>query len=292
MSYRYVIIALIAICLSGCQTKLPENYGVYCSGKSLQLVNSQKIKFNGNILETITGLAGPSGVEIGALDYLIVFEKDLNPKQIKLVKLSFQKFGTVQNIMGPQAVETNLWVASQNIEFDVTPIEGKKNMFKIIPKTRLANGFYALHYGGLDKLSAMEAANGNNAYDFVIGSKGDYLSHESQKAVNSASINSEADKLLLEMNKHFNAGNFEGMKEIYRPQGRILAGPELAEFIKGQKTWKQTAGTVIESEIVTRNITDDTGVFEIETKYSSKGVQKEKLVISKTDGKFIITSLE
>jgi hypothetical protein len=283
------VLVLISI---GCSAKLPDKYGVYCYSKSVQPVNSQKIKFSGNILETITGLAGPSGVEIDTLNYLVVFEKDLNPKQIKLVKLSFQKFGTVQNIMGPQAVETNLWVASQNIDFDVTPIDGKKDMYKITPKTRLANGFYALHFGGLDKLSAMEAANGNDAYDFVIGSKGDYLSHESQKAANSTSINSEADKLLAEMNKHFNAGNFEGMKEIYRPQGRILAGSELSEFIKGQKTWKQTAGTVIKSEIVSRNITDDSGVFEIETKYSTKGVQKEKLVISKVESKYVITSLE
>jgi hypothetical protein len=288
---KQLLLTLLIFGLAGC-TKLPENYGVYCSDGALQAVHPQKIKFTGNLSEAITGLTGPSGPELNRLDHVIVFEKEMDPKRIRLVRLSFQKTGTVQNIAWLQPVGVNLWVVSEGIDINISPIDGRKDMYRVTPKVQLGEGFYAIHFGGLDRISTIEAAAGNDAYDFVIGSKGKYLSYAEQTSSNDKTLRTEADRLMSKMNRLFNNGDFEEIREIYRPQGRQLSGVELNEFIKGQRIWRQAAGNIVSTEIVSSQIADQSGTFELETRYSIKGVQKEKMTIAKIDEKYVITSLE
>lgn len=72
----------------------------------------------------------------------------------------------------------NLWTAARNIDFDISPIDGKKDMYKLTPKEKLTEGYYALHFGGLENISTIEASVGNTAFDFVIGNSDDYQSYE------------------------------------------------------------------------------------------------------------------
>jgi hypothetical protein len=80
----------------------------------------------------------------------------------------------VDNVLSKSTVAVNLWAAAENMEFDVAPIDGEKDMYRLTPKSPLADGFYALHFGGMENQSTLEASMGSVAYDFVVGNIDDY----------------------------------------------------------------------------------------------------------------------
>jgi hypothetical protein len=290
---RILLVTLIVTLIVGCSQKLPENYGIYAyTNKGREALSGQKILFAGNLLQSITGLKGAASKGFDSISHFIIFEKDINPKSIGITQLVFKKGGYVQNIIGTTYVDVNLWVASKNIDFDIAPIEGKKDMYKLTPKEKLSSGFYALHFGGLANLSTIEASLGNTAFDFVIGNSNDYQGYEVLKKRNDDKIKAEAEQLLKSMNSYFNDKDYIKMKEIYRPNGRVLSESEWQEFTKGLNTWFHAAGKIVDSKINTENIIDNEGMFQIQTIYEKKGQQTERFVVRKIDGKYYITSLE
>lgn len=94
------------------------------------------------------------------------------------------------------------------------------------------------------------------------------------------------------MNSCFNNREYAGMREIYRPDGRILSEPEWQAFTKGLVTWLNTSGKILESTIISSNVSDSGGIFQIQTVYERMGQQSEQLVVKKVNGSFFITSLE
>jgi len=289
----FTFIVLFAVLVASCSQNLPEYYGIYAyTDEGKIILSGQKILFSGNVFNAITGLKGPSGIECNTIKNFIVFEKDINPKIIKISKLEFKKGGDVQNIFGDNFVDANLWVASKEIDFDIAPIEGKKDMYRLTPKEKLSEGFYALHFGGLGKISTIEASIGNMAYDFVIGNKNDYPTYEVMKRQNEENMQKEAGNLLELFNTYFNNKQCTNLKNIYRPNGRILNDSELHNFCRGQETWLQEAGRIIESKIVNGNISENESIFEIRTVYERRGQQNERLVVRKLDGKYYIIAIE
>lgn len=288
--------------LTGCSQNLPENYGIYANtDKGRTTLSGQKVSFTGNLLQSITGVKGPSGVECNSIKDFIIFEKEINPKYVRISKLEFKKGGYIDSFMGKSYVDVNLWVAAGNVEFDVAPIDGKKDMYRLTPKTTLNNGFYALHFGGLENDSTIEASTGNMAHDFVIGKKSDYPNPEEKKMLeekarvdNQEMVRTEADMLLKTMNEAFNSKDYAKIKDIYRPNGNVFStDSEWQEFTKGLATWLGDAGRIKESKIVTvMSIGEEEGTFAVETEYEKKGKQSERLAIRKIDGKFFVTAME
>lgn len=279
--------------VASCSQNLPENYGIYAyTDKGKITLSGQKIHFTGNLLQSITGLKGASGVKCNSIKNFIVFEQDINPKSIKISKLEFKKGGYVQNIFNKTYVDVNLWTVAKNINFDVAPISGKKDMYRLTTKENLSEGFYALHFGGLEATEIIEAVSGNIAYDIVIGKIEDYQSYEVIKKHNEEKLKAEAENLLKNMNNYFNNKDYIKMKEVYRPDNKILSDSEWQEFTNGLATWLNSAGKVIESNIVSSNISDNEGIFQIQTIYEKKGQQNEKIVVRNLEGKYFITSLE
>ena len=287
------IFLLFSLFLLSCSQNLPESYGVYAyTDKGRITLSGQKIFFRGNLMQSITGLQGASGIECKSIKYLIVYEKDINPKMVRLTKLAFKRRGYVQNLFGNDSVEVNLWVQANNVNFDVAPVEGEKDMYKLIPKEKLPEGLYALHFGGLENIPTLEASIGNIAYDFVIGNATDYPSYEIIKKNNEEKIKTEAENILKTMNNYFNNKDYIKMREIYRPDGRVFSDSEWQEFTKGLSTWLNESGEIKESKIINSNISENAGVFEVQTTYAKKGQQKEKFVVTTIEGKYFITSLE
>lgn len=286
-------VILMFLSLAACSQNLPENYGIYAyTDKGRVALTGQRIFFSGNLFQSIAGLKGATGSGYNSVKHFIVFEKDINPKSINITKLEFKKGGSVQNIIGSSYVEVNLWVPAKNADFDIAPIDGKKDMYKLTPKEKLTVGFYALHFGGLGNTSTIEASLGNMAYDFVVGNSEDYQSHEVLKQRNEDKVKSEAEGLLKTMNSYFNQREYTKMKDIYRPDGRIFSDAEWQTFTKGLDTWLNTSGKIADSKINAANITDNEGIFQIQTMYEKKGQQTEKLVVRKIDGKYYITAIE
>lgn len=276
-----------------CGQNLPESYGIYAyTDKGRIPLNGQKVLFVGNIFQSITGLKGASGPGYNSVKHFIAFEKDINPKSIRLAKLEFRKGGAVSNPFGSTHVTVNLWVAVKSIGMDIAPIEGKKDMYKLTPKENLAQGFYALHFGGLGNVATLEAAFGNIAFDFVVGDSSNYQSYEVLQKRNEEKVRSEAERLLTTMNNYFNSRDYVKMKQIYRPNGKVLSESEWQDFIKGLGTWLDNAGKIVNSRIASSNIADNEGVFQLETTYERKGQQSERLLVRMIDGKYYIISLE
>lgn len=287
------VAALFLISCGKLTEKLPENYGIYANtDKGLTALSGQKVHVKGNLLEAISGLKGASGAECASLSNFIVFEKDINPKHIRLSSLEFKESGSVQNLFGRDSVEVNLWTRARNIDFDVSPIEGKKDMYRITPKEKLNEGFYALHFGGLENMSMLEASLGNNVYDIVIGNKSRYLSKEEMKRNDDERLKAEAGKLLQAMNGFFNNKEYGKIKDIYRPDGRVMINEEWQEFAKGFATWLGEAGAIKESSILSTEVNGEEGIFSVQTIYEKKGAQTERLIVRKMGEGYFITSLE
>lgn len=287
------LLFIIIISLLSCSQNLPETYGIYAyTDKGRVALSGQKIYFAGNLMQSFTGLKGASGSGYSSIKYFIIFDKEINPKSIRLSKLAYKKGGNVQGIWGDTYVDVNLWSATKHIDIDIAPIDGKKDMYKLIPKEKLMEGFYALHFGGLENISTIEASVGNTAFDFVIGKNDDYLSQEVLKKRSEEKIKSEAENLLTNMNLYFNNRNYAMMKEIYRPDGRVLSDIEWHDFTKGLSAWLNNAGKITDSKIVNYNITDKESSFQIQTTYERKGQQTERLVVKNINGKYYVTSLE
>ena len=276
---------------------LPESFGYYaCTDKALIPINSQKIDLVGNISGCITGIKGTSGTQVDSLKYFIVYEKNLNIKTVSIVKLHFKQTGMVQNIIGSTPVEVNLWSTAENVDFDVSPIAKKPDMYKLTPKSPIKPGFYAIHTGVLNTSSTIDAAmdrDHNKIYDIVVGESVEkYKSSESKKQEKEASIAIEAQNLLQSFNSHFNAVDCNNLKEIYMPQGKALAGNELKEYCTGISSWLNKSGKITKSDIVGSDVTGDSGTFNVATTYEKTGVQNEKFVITKISGRYRIISFE
>lgn len=290
---KFTLIAISLLLIISCSQNLPENYGFYANTDEGRIIlNGQKINFRGNLMESITGLIGASGVQCDSIKNFIVFEKDIDPKSLILSRLEFKRRGSVQNIMSRSNVEVNLWVASKSIDIDIAPVKGRKDMYKITPNIQLPKGFYAIHFGGLSNRSTIEASMGNIAYDFVIGSVDDYLSYDVMKKRNKERLLKETKNLLKELNAFYNDNDIDKIKNIYRPNGQFFSDSKWMEFSSGLHTWFEGAGKVTESKIIKSTITENKGIFTIQTIYTKKGKQTEKLEIQKIDGKYYITSLE
>ncbi|MBI4690705.1 MAG: hypothetical protein HY754_10650 [Nitrospirae bacterium] len=292
--FKYLLIVLFLLAGLGCE-KYPENYGIYVyanTDNGLLTLKSQKVSFVGNLFMSITGLKSASGTQCNSVKNFIVFEKDINPKSVRISKLEFKKGGYVDNPFGNTYVDVNLWTAAKHIDFDISPIEGKKDMYKLTPKEKLPEGFYAVHFGALENISTIEASIGNIAFDFVIGNSDDYQSYEIIKKRNEEKFKSEAETLLKAMNTYFNNKDYSKIKEIYRPDGRTFSDSEWQDFTKGLATWLNDAGKIKESKIVTSSVSEDSGTFEVQTVYEKKGQQNEKLVVRKIGQNYFITSLE
>lgn len=289
-----IIVFLSLLLFSSCGQNLPENYGIYVdTNKGRIALPGQKILFKGNLMVSITGLKEPSGIECKSVKSFIVYKENINSESIKLSRLEFKRWGSVQNIIGRSNVEVNLWAPANLIDINIAPIEGRKDMYNITPKAELSDGFYTLYFGGLgNSVFTLEASMGNIAYDFVVGDADNYPSYELMKKRNEEKVKAEAETLLKMMNNYFNNRDYAKMKEIYRPDGRLLSASEWQKFTKGLGIWLNAAGKTLDSKIVNSNISDNEGMFQIQTVYERKGQQNERLVVRNMGGKYFITSLE
>jgi hypothetical protein len=289
----FLLLLPTLLAVSACSEKLPENFGIYANSDKGQIrLEGQKAQFSGNLLESISGVKGPSGAAFNSVKDLIVFEKDLDPKIVKLSNLKFLSKGEVKNLFGTDTVDINLWTISGDIPVDISPVSKKKDMYKITPKTKLGKGFYAIHFGSLESRNTLDNVQGNRVFDFVIGDVKDYPSFEESQRANREAFMTQANSILKTINDCFNGGSFEKMRSVYQPDGEKLDDAKWKEFCSGQLLWKKQSGNILKSVIVSSDVGDDTGTFDIETTYEKKGIVKERIAIKRKDNSFVIIKIE
>ena len=291
MKINKILLYILLFLLSSCSEQVPNNFGIYISSnKELINLNLQKAYIKGNLIESISGLNGSSGACFNKFDYLIVFEQNLNPSDIKISKLEFKKGVTVKNIFGNSYVEVNLWTSEKVIAINVEPVKGKKDMYKIYSTTQLDTGFYALHFGALTNKETPDAFN-KVAYDFVIGTSiAPYQSFKDAQIKNESSMTNKAEKLLILINEYFNNKNYSDLHKIYlKPDGSIFNDIEWKSMVEGFTNWHSQSGKIKSSLIIDKNITNNISYFSIQTEYEKAGLVKEELQILKRGDSCFIT---
>ena len=282
---------VIFLSVQGCGKSLPDAYGVYANTNHGRLpLAGQVVQRVGNIMSYYPGLIGPSGPECTSLSELIVYEKDVNPTSIGVVKLQFLKQASVSNILSAINVTVNLWVPTKDqVEVDVKPVERRQDMYILTPRHRLDNGFYAVYIGSFGgDLGAQ-----SRVFDFVVGSANDFPSYVSALKARQNEVSKSAPALLDRMNQLLNQGDYQHLGDIYRPDGRILSGAELQMFVTGNQTWLSTAGKVLKSELVgVAPIDENSARCTVRTTYEKAGAQEESVTVRKIEGQYFVTEMK
>jgi hypothetical protein len=283
----------LLIILSSCGVPVPTNYGIYLlTDQKFQNLNPQNTNIRGNLLESISGLKGSSGIFLKNFEYIIVFEKDINPKQIVLSKLQFQEGTVLHNFFGDSYADVNLWTSKAEIGINISPIEGKKDMYKVIPSQPLDSGFYAIHFGSLSNKEALDAF-GKVAYDFVIGtSTKNYLSKEAMTLMNETTFTQHAKSLLSIANDNFNKKNYDQIHKIYlNEDGTTINNLNWNKMVIGFQNWFLQSGKIVSCKIREKQINENSGVFYLQTVYEKAGIVDEELIINKNNNSYYITFL-
>lgn len=170
---------------SGRSTLIPEFYGIYlvADGKLKALEPSDVGFGNGHV-----GLQQrPKTVVKDKNAYFIVYQKNIVPTNIGLAQLKFLDSDVVKVSPLPgwkseeKLVTVNAWVLEGTISLNVAPIEGKMDMYRLVPTASLTPGVYAIPSGLFGKLgltdrygAQLEVADraqryGANAFAFILG---------------------------------------------------------------------------------------------------------------------------
>jgi hypothetical protein len=290
-SGAYSLVTAFLVSVLGCGRSLPDAYGIYANTNhgSIQL-KGEGVQLVGNMMSYYSGLAGPSGVECASLKDLIVYEKDVSPASIGLVKLDFLKEGKVSTIFSATPVRVNLWVPNKDqVELDVKPVESRRDMYIISPRSRLEKGFYALYIGRFGG----DFGSDGHVYDFVVGSASDYPSYTVALTTRQEEVKRSAPALIEKMNQMLNHGDYQHLEDVYRPGGKILSGEDLQTFTTGNQTWLNTAGRIAKSELIAVvPLDENTARCTVRTTYEKAGVQEETVTIGKIDGKYFVTEIK
>jgi len=286
---RYLAYAVILSTLLlnlGCSRSLPETYGIYAdTNHGRILLQSHGVQRVGNIFSYFSGLNGPQGPECNSIKDFIVYEKDISPSSLKLVKLTFLKEGQLSGFGATTRVRVNLWVpGNDNFEFDVKPVEEHRDMYIMVPRSPLDRGFYALSIGRFVD---------NNVYDFVVGRASDFPSYAVAVKNRDNEVRESATTLLAKFNEILNRGNYQHLDDVYRPGGNILSGAELQEFTTGNQTWLNNAGQILKSEVASVSPIDENNArCTVRTTYQKIGVQEESITVRKIGDRYFVTEIK
>ena len=290
----YALSALLSlIAFGGCRARMPDAYGVYADTNHGRLeLRGQAIQRAGNLMSFFPGVPGPSGPKCGSLKGFIVFEKDVDPGSVELVKLEYLKEGSLTSFVGFGSVRTlvRLWVADKTrIDVDVKPVEDHRDMYFIVPRTPLPNGFYALSIGRFGGDGMSEA----RAYDIVVGSAADYPSYAAAVQAMKTEAEKQAPSLLDKMNAMANQGDYRNLGDVYRPDGRSLSAAEVQDFAAGNRTWLESTGKILKSEVVSvAPIDENHARCSVRTTYEKTGVENEEVIIGKIGSNDYITEMK
>lgn len=316
---KHIFITISVITLLSCNEKLPEYFGVYAvENNNLHEISPQKLRFKGNLMTSIGGLDMPVGENFNQVDGFIFYEQDLAPKNIKLTKLRFEEGRQISDLLSSHYLELNFWVAETDIEINVSPVDGKPDMYRVTPVQVLDKGFYAIHSGEMDITSTLNAS-GKFAHGFIIGSdlttnnsslnEGKYenIGEDSELAVDSVEVYenevvelneviSEQDfyesseVLLNQVNEYFNNQNYNELRKMYiNADLSPISDIEWNKLVAGFKNWSLKAGKIRSSGVLSLNYGVNFGTLTIQTRYEKAGVMEEEMDVCFYQNKYYIT---
>jgi hypothetical protein len=287
----YCFILAILLPMLGCSKKLPDAYGLYADTNRGQiLLSGQVTRVAGTYLSPIQGVDGPSGAECRSLKDFIVYQKDVQPSAIGISQMQFYRYVNVPNILGGSIrTQINLWLPQNRIDVEVRPVEQRPDMYIIVPKVPLEKGFYTIYIGSFGG----DMGFGSRVFDIVVGSYSDFPSAVMADEHREEEIHKNASVLITRINQMLNIHDYKNLGDVYRPNGGVLSGAALQEFIDGNQTWLNSAGRIIKSEVGAVTLLDEANArVTIVTIYEKLGRQSETATIRKEGDQYFITEIK
>lgn len=294
MSLRMQLLAQVVLALGltatiGCSRSYPDAYGIYADTDRGQLsLHARRMQIAGNMMsmDYFAGMNAPEGPECSSAKDFIVYKRDIDLSSLRLVKMAFVTEGRLR----ATTVRVNLWVPDFNaIEFDVKPVEEHRDMYVVVAKKPLDRGFYGLCVGRCDGNMGAES----NLYDLVIGRSSDFPSYAMAAKNRDAEVRENAAALLTKLNDILNHGDYQHLQDVYRPDGSILAGPDLQSFASGSQTWLTNAGQILKSDITAVSLIDDQDAHcVVKTTYQKMGVQEESITVRKIGNRYFVIAMK
>jgi len=147
--------------------QFPKVYGVYLvsNGKILDLSGGLSLKGRfkgiGSGSSRKVGIKTLSGIAVSdKKSHFILYYKNVMPSKFQLAKLKFVK-------------DLNMWIKESVVPTKIAPIEGKNDMYRLIPAESLPRGVFALYapadFSGVLEILGMleEAIVPNSVYGFL-----------------------------------------------------------------------------------------------------------------------------
>jgi hypothetical protein len=288
-----IIIVSVSVLICGCNQPMPKEYGVYAvSSGATNSIPGQRIKYNGNIMQVVTGIPCAAGPSLKNLKYVVVYKKDVYPNMIRLCQLEFRMIGTVQSVVGDSTLDLRFYTKVRDIPIELGPVDSIPGMYKVTPRDELGEGFYAIHFGGMEMSSPIEVVANPMAYDFVVGDAKQYASYDDMVRRSADLFNQTMDKYLIVLNNSHNKGDFEPIRKIYRPSGNKFTDESWEVKRKEFMAWRIKAGLIKSAQIVSRKADLDSGIYELKTNYEKVGIQEEKVNIRKIGEEFVISDMQ
>ena len=179
----------------------PASYGAYISGsgrlfklspKSIAHVVGLRVGGNSDRGSAVDGVSGDPQVALpnNKIDYLIVYEPHIDIRRYVLARLRFVEkmqayqfnvlgtnpafFSSIYGVSKEAVIDVNLWRRSSMVNFDVSPVPGTPDMYKVIPRALLRSGRYFLHEAELLHdhdivFTYPGAARSGSGYYFAVG---------------------------------------------------------------------------------------------------------------------------
>ena len=302
---------MLLFVFSACKDKLPEFYGVYTlSEKSLNQVQPQKLILKGTCYLTFSGIENPKGSALTSVKSILVFEKNLDPKKLFLTKLAFSSGQTAPDLRGDTYIDLNLWTAEKNIEVNIAPVEGKTDMYRIIPVSPLQNGVYALHTGEMTNQKLPLYAE-KTVWGFMVGNvvkpkqlpqKKDVASDEylndstavvpdaDYSDATSQAFYDNATNLLAKANNLFNLKSYDELRKLYlNPDWTPINDADWKKLVDGFRNWSTKAGKIKSCTIKESTISETQSTFQIQTVYEKSGLMDEEFDVVFVNGTYYMT---
>lgn len=153
------LLSVLALLVVGCSSEpKPDSFGFYvvASGDLYRLDPVEDIGKVGELGNLVLGLrSGPSRSIVDPQGYFILYEQDASSRvsTLKLSRLVYESRRSYKGMFGTKRLAVDMLTYQSSVEIDVVPLDDNGRMFKLIPRTPLTEGTYAVDDGSLSEPS-------------------------------------------------------------------------------------------------------------------------------------------
>ncbi len=247
------LIFILAIVFWNCgegEIPVPEFYGAYflSNGKLIEAKDAfeeKRLEMVGDRFSNKTGIKQLSGIALASNDHIVIYDKDASSlvSLLQLGKFKFVKELELGIWPNRKLYKMNYWMLEKNIPMNTGPVKGQPDLYRMVPKTPLSDGVYAVYYN----IESVMSSDKRLVLDFVVGKIA------SAAVETGVTINAEQDALLKDVNNIASAATMYWRKPAALGGGmRTFVG---VDFVKIGVDASNANGIFVMSNITTNQFT-------------------------------------